>query len=165
MPTDSSRPPSLAERKAQGRGAKCYTVVALSPRALAASLALVVPLLAGCAGNVGVSNVTDAFSYGGQVAEKTATESFTWHNTKSQAILSWGGQLAKGSIALTIQDAAGKTVYSKSMTDANNGFSGNTQSGLAGDWTVKLAFAGATANMGLSLAAQGGGYCPPGMGC
>ena len=128
-------------------------------RILVAIAAVSALLLSGCtgAGQQGVSNVSDAFSYGGQVSGKSGTETFTWHNTQTKALLSWGGQSSSGTFTINIQDAAGKSVYSASMGSGQNGMSGNTASGKAGDWTVVLVFHGFTGQMGLSIAASGGG--------
>ncbi|MCA1818618.1 MAG: hypothetical protein ABR562_07120 [Thermoplasmatota archaeon] len=132
---------------------------------LAATAAIASLLLSGCAGAgpEGVSNVQDAFSYGGQVSGKDGTQTFSWDNSQAKAMLSWGGQASSGTFTVNIQDAAGKQVYSGSMGPGQNGMSGNTASGKAGSWTIVLNFHGFTGQMGLSVVAAGGSY-PSGAG-
>jgi hypothetical protein len=120
-----------------------------------------VALLAGCtSGQAGVANMTNNFSYGGQTAGKSGTETFTWENTMGKAMVSWGGQASKGSFTLTIQDAAGKQVYSGSQGAGQGGMAGNTASGKAGSWVILLRFDDFTGQMGLSLVASGSTYNP-----
>jgi hypothetical protein len=126
--------------------------------------------LAGCAQDA-VSNQTDAFSYGGQVAGKSGTQRYTWKVTGSTVGISWGGQSASGTMDLTLKDGQGQTVYTHSFTGASqSGVSDTRRNVKSGDWQVILDFHGFTGQMGLSLAASGtgapGGYCPPSVpGC
>lgn len=113
--------------------------------------------LAGCADQAGVSNQTNNFSYGGQAAGKDKTETYTWQNTMGGAQVHWGGQVGKGSLQLIITDAAGQTVFSRTLSEGQqDGFSGNTAGGAPGDWTIQLTFKGYTGQMGLSIQAAGG---------
>lgn len=115
-------------------------------------------VLAGCASQSSVSNQTNNFSYAGQAAGHDDVESYTWKNTMGSARVDWGGQVADGSFTLTIKDAAGKQVFSKSLGGTSQeGFSGSTSTGLAGDWTVKIVFDDFTGQMGLYVRAGGGG--------
>ena len=107
----------------------------------------------------GISNNTNSFSYGGQAGGKDKTETYTWQNTMGGAQVSWGGQVGKGKITLTIDDDAGETVFSRSLSEGTqDGFSGNTAAGAPGDWTIKLVFDSYTGQMGLSIQAAGGGF-------
>lgn len=131
-----------------------------------AAACLAVLALAGCSGQAGISNVTDAFSYGGQVAGMDGSHPYSWQNTQGKAMVSWGGQVASGSFTLTIRDADGKQVYSGSMGSGQGGMSGTTAAGRAGSWTIVLDFQGLTGQMGLSVTAMGGSpgnvpYQPP----
>ncbi|MEK6985930.1 MAG: hypothetical protein AABX89_06080 [Candidatus Thermoplasmatota archaeon] len=144
-------------------------VAMLPSRALIVCLALLVPLLSGCAQDA-VSNQTDHFSYSGQVAGLSDTKTYTWQTTGTKAAVSWGGQSSQGTFTLTIQDANGKQLYSKSIGGTSQGgVHENTATGVAGEWKVTLAFKGFTGQMGLSLnvnGSPGGTYCPPAVpGC
>ncbi|MGB1586627.1 MAG: hypothetical protein ACPHID_06245 [Thermoplasmatota archaeon] len=115
-------------------------------------------LLAGCAGQSAVNNNTNNFSYAGQAAGWDDVETYTWKNTMGTASVSWGGQVAEGSISVTIKDAAGKQVFSRGLSgQSQEGFSGDTASGLAGDWTIKLTFQDYTGQMGLNVRAGASG--------
>ena len=112
---------------------------------------LVVVSLSGCA-QVGVSNNTNSFSYGGQVAGKTDSISYEWKNTGSKANINWGGQAASGTMVLTIKDAAGANVFTKTISGASqSGSSDSTKSGKSGDWTITLSFNDFTGQMGLNV--------------
>lgn len=134
---------------------------------LAPVLLLTASLLAGCA-QQGVSNVTDAFSYGGQVANESRTDTYTWHVTGSNVLISWGGQSSSGTFDLLLRDGAGNQVYARSFGEGQSGNSETLHNVKAGDWTVTLSFHRFTGQMGLSLTASGaGGYgspsCPAGV--
>lgn len=100
----------------------------------------------------GVSNQPGSFSYGGQTALKTATETYTWTNYSTGAMISWGGQSASGRLELIIEDACGVEVYRGDATMMSQGGSwGETERGTAGDWTITLEFSAFTGQMGLSI--------------
>jgi len=141
-------------------------------RLLTTMLLLASFLVAGCAGadQSGVSNMTDNFAYGGQVAGKSGTSTYTWHETGSSVMVSWGGQASSGSFDLALKDGAGNQVYTRSFSGtAQNGASETMNNVKSGDWTVTVTFHGFTGQMGLSLLGSGGrgtNYCPPGVpGC
>ncbi|HUR64222.1 MAG TPA: hypothetical protein VM241_07050 [Candidatus Thermoplasmatota archaeon] len=140
--------------------------MAILPRwALLPALILLAFALAGCAQG-GVSNMTDNFSYGGQVAGKSGTNSYTWKVTGSTVRVSWGGQSASGTLDLVLKDGLGQQVYIRTFGGASqSGASETLQNVKAGDWTVTLSFHGFTGQMGLNLQASpgspGGAYCPP----
>jgi predicted small secreted protein len=125
--------------------------------------------LSGCMQGVGqgaVSNATDSFSYGGQVAGKDDATTFTWKVTGSTVMVSWGGQSAQGHVDLTLRDGAGNQVYVRSFGGTQQGGASETLHNVkAGDWKVTLAFHAFTGQMGLSLQATGSGgagsHCPP----
>lgn len=115
-------------------------------------------LLAGCAGQSAVSNQTNNFSYAGQAANWDEVETYTWTNTIGTAHVSWGGQVAEGSISVTIKDAAGKQVFSRGLSgQSQEGFSGDSSAGAPGDWTIKLTFQDYTGQMGLNIRAGASG--------
>ncbi|MEA3203692.1 MAG: hypothetical protein QOI63_1371, partial [Thermoplasmata archaeon] len=112
-------------------------------------------ILAGCAQD-SVSNQTDAFSYGGQVAGKSGTQRYTWKVTGSTVTINWGGQSASGTMDLTLKDGQGQTVYTRSFSGASqSGVSDTLRNVKTGDWQVILDFHGFTGQMGLSLSAGG----------
>ncbi|HEX2065712.1 MAG TPA: hypothetical protein VHI93_02770 [Candidatus Thermoplasmatota archaeon] len=135
-------------------------------RSLLAALVLPLIALSGCA-QAGVSNVTDSFSYGGQVAGKSGSSTYTWRVTGSTVTVSWGGQAASGHFDLILKDGMGQQVYTRSFSGAQQGGASETLRNVkAGDWQVTLAFHSFTGQMGLSLQASGSGgagtsYCPP----
>jgi hypothetical protein len=134
-------------------------------RPLLATVALLSALaLAGCtAGQQACTSQSGSFSCGGQLANKSGTESHTWSNPSTKAQVSWGGQAASGSFTLTILDAQGKQVYSRTVSGAGqSGASGSTSTGMPGDWTVRLTYSDFTGQMGLSVTQAGASYCPPG---
>lgn len=117
-------------------------------------------LLAGCAGQSAVQNTTNHFSYAGQAAGENDTETYTWSNTVGSASVQWGGQVAKGSMTLTIQDSVGKEVFKRSLSgQSQEGFSGSTSAGTPGDWKIHINFNSFTGQMGLNInaGASGGG--------
>lgn len=136
---------------------------------LASAVALLIAAVAlsGCTGGgqAACSSVSGAFSCGGQVADKSATENHSWNNDGSKAMISWGGQAAGGSFMLTILDAAGKQVYSHSFTGSGqNGYTAETASGAPGSWTVRMTYTDFTGQIGLSVTGGSGTTygCPPG---
>lgn len=131
-------------------------------------LAVVALAAAGCAQDA-VSNTADHFSYGGQVAGKSGSATYTWKVTGSAVTVSWGGQSASGSFDLVLKDGAGQQVYARSFGGAQQGGASETLRNVkAGEWTVTLSFHAFTGQMGLNLQASGAGgsvgsYCPAGV--
>ena len=135
--------------------------------ALVPPLVLLAFALAGCAQDA-VSNQTDAFNYGGQVAGKSGTQTYTWKVTGSTVTVNWGGQSASGTFDLSLKDPLGQQVYFKSFGGTSQGGASNTlDNEKTGSWTVTLEFHDYTGQMGLSITAGGasapGTYCPPGV--
>lgn len=139
----------------------------MAPRLALLAIVACAALLSGCVQD-SVSNTTNAFSYGGQVANLSTTKTYTWQNTVGSTMVNWGGQSSSGSFTLTLKDAAGKSIYTKTVGgQQQSGFNENTGSGAPGGWTVQLEFKAFTGQMGLNLVASGGSggasgsYCPP----
>lgn len=105
------------------------------------------------AGQSGVSNQPGTFTYGGQVAAKTATETFLWENPSAAAQVTWGGQTGTGTLKLTLDDYCDHRVYEKELSGAagQSGTVETTQAGQAGVWLVTLEFTLYTGQMGLSI--------------
>ncbi|MGB0653089.1 MAG: hypothetical protein ACPGQL_07790 [Thermoplasmatota archaeon] len=121
------------------------------------ALAVAAIVLSGCAGfeQQSVSNTDNNFSYAGQVAGKSETETYDWKNSFSRAQVSWGGQSASGSFTVTIKDSLGNQVYSETFSGTQQG-GGNmqTERGTPGTWEVKITFRDFTGQMGLAVQAS-----------
>lgn len=108
----------------------------------------------GGGGQQGVSNRPGSFSYGGQVAGRTATETHAWTNPATSAAVAWSGQVAAGEVRLVLLDACGTEVYAKTLGRGQGGVSERTPRAVAGAWTIQLHFTGFTGQMGLSVTAS-----------
>lgn len=107
------------------------------------------------AGQSGVANYPGSFSYGGQSAAKTATETYVWQNPSGAAYVAWGGQVATGSVTLTMEDACGKEMYKGGVSGPSQGGANEeTERGMAGDWTLTFEFTVYTGQMGLSVSSS-----------
>ncbi len=105
--------------------------------------------LAGCANigdegvlssdNKSVGNVKDSFGYSLSAANKTKNETYRWENGAMQAIVSYSGAVQEGTVTLTIQDAIGRVVYSGHYS-GNDSHAIDTETGVAGTWTIEMAF-------------------------
>lgn len=107
----------------------------------------------GAGGQQGVCNATDSFAYGGQVSDRSGTETYTWETTQDEARVSWGGQGASGSVTITIEDADGRQVYQETFSEGQGSSSDTTDAGEAGEWTIRVSFSGYTGQMGLGITA------------
>ncbi len=108
----------------------------------------------GAGGQQGVCNATDSFAYGGQVSDRSGTETYTWENTQDTARVSWGGQAGSGSVTITIEDADGRQVYRQTFSGGQGGSSETTDAGEPGEWTIRVSFTGYTGQMGLGITAS-----------
>jgi hypothetical protein len=109
------------------------------------ALFCVMGLLSGCTFNqgagsqAGVSNEKDHFAYALQ-GSKSGEETFKWENTKTRANVNWGGQ-GSGTFTVQITDSAGTRVLSDAFGGAGQaGNSKTTSTGVAGTWTIVIAF-------------------------
>jgi hypothetical protein len=109
-------------------------------------VALVVAVLAvtGCGDNnvigpanqLEVTNATDDFQWQVTALENVAqTLEYTWTNTGTQANVNQASTVTAGSATVTILDADGTQVYSRSLAD-NGTF--ETTSGTPGQWTIMV---------------------------
>lgn len=83
-----------------------------------------------------IGNQTDTFQF--QVTALTdvsTTANYDWQNTGTTANVNQSTALSAGTATLTIRDAAGVQVYSRSLTD-NGTF--QTSAGAAGRWTITV---------------------------
>ena len=89
-----------------------------------------------------IRNVADSFEF--QVSKLdhyTGTLSYTWSNGAVAANVNQATSLTGGTAQLTILDARGNQLYSRSLTE-NGTFV--TTSGQAGSWTLRVAFSDAS---------------------
>lgn len=122
---------------------------------------LLTAMVAGCADQSAISNRTNHFSYAGQAADKDTAETYSWDNTLGKAKVDWAGQVGRGAILVTITDAAGAQVFSRSITEGQqDAFSSSTGSGVAGDWTITMTFSDYTGQLALDIRAQAGSSTP-----
>jgi hypothetical protein len=121
-------------------------------------LLVLATLIAGCAGcsgaqgyggQQGLCNAQDHFTYGIQ-GTKSGTERYDWQNTGTAASVQWGGQ-GSGSFTVTIEDAAGQQVYSRSFGGGQAGSHDTTSRGRAGLWHIDLTFTGFSGQGGLDI--------------
>lgn len=75
------------------------------------------------------------------ITDISETRAYTWTNTGTTASVDKSTTLTAGSGTLTILDADGQQVYSGPVT--NDG-SNSTQTGAAGDWTVRIVLTNAS---------------------
>lgn len=96
----------------------------------------------GPAGGKSVSNNPGSFSYsaGGALS---ATDDYTWQNPSPTARVSFNAG-GSGSVSVTIQDSAGKQVFSRSFS-GSGGTSDNlpTSPGVPGAWRIHITAQGA----------------------
>ncbi len=124
------------------------------------ALAMLATALSGCSGaeQLVVQNNPGNFQMAGQVAGKSGSVSYTWDNPSNTAMVQWGGQSGSGAFTLSVRDAAGKTVYTNTISGASQGGSQqDTSSGKAGAWQIVLDFDSFTGQMGLQVLGDGYG--------
>lgn len=127
--------------------------VAAAALLLAASLAgCTTDNSAGMGGGKSVSNNPGSFSYsaGGVLS---ASDSYDWQNPSATARVSFSAG-GTGTVSITIQDAAGKQVFTRSFS-GSGGSSDNvpTSPGLPGMWKIRISTQGAG---GFSLSVRSG---------
>lgn len=89
-----------------------------------------------------VANLTDNFQFQSTgVTNVTQTLNYTWQNTGTAANVDQATTLTSGSATLTIFDASGAMVYSRSLTD-NGTFA--TSTGTTGAWRINIVINGAS---------------------
>jgi hypothetical protein len=109
-------------------------------------------LLPGCGSDPGtaptpgiqpqITNLTDDFSYQvSNVGNYSGSATYSWQNSGIAANINQATTVSSGSMVLTITDANGTQVYSRSLAD-NGTFV--TADGVAGTWTVRVTYTLAT---------------------
>ena len=89
-----------------------------------------------------VVNNPDAFSYQtSDLGDVTGTWEYTWQNTGTNAKVTHASDAGgTGSATLTVLDAVGTQVYSGAF--ATSGEVVTSPAGVAGSWTIRVAYAG-----------------------
>ena len=117
-------------------------------------LAVAIPLLTvalGCGDNssagkdLQVTNAADNFQF--QVTDTKSfshTYSYQWSNSGSSASVNQASSITGGDATLVVKDAAGSTVYTRSLK-LNGTFPSAT--GVAGNWTIQLLTSKVTGTM------------------
>ncbi len=83
-----------------------------------------------------VTNATDSFQLQATgVTNQTATLTYSWTNTGTQAKVDHSTTTISGTASVAIQDAAGATVYDKKLVPSLND---TTNAGTSGTWTIRL---------------------------
>jgi len=92
-----------------------------------------------------IVNSTDHFSYQvSNVQNYTATLSYPWQNTGTQANVNQACAITGGTVTLVIVDGTGTQLYSRSLAD-NGTFT--TSAGTAGTWTIRVVFDSASGTL------------------
>ncbi|MHB8586078.1 MAG: hypothetical protein ACYDDF_09645 [Thermoplasmatota archaeon] len=131
----------------------------LKGRLLVGSMLLSTLLFAGCmnanpspGSNVsGCSSSTNQVSFGGEFASNSGVDNCSFTNSDPKGAVSLGGQVSAGSVAVTIKDASGITVFSQTFSQGNSGTNTDTAVGAPGTWTVTFQMSGYTGNMGITV--------------
>jgi hypothetical protein len=92
-----------------------------------------------------ISNLVDSFQY--QVTDirnYTHTDSYSWHNTGTQANVDQSAAVTAGAASLVLLDADGTQVYSRSLAD-NGSFT--SAAGTTGTWTIRVTYQDASATV------------------
>lgn len=107
------------------------------------SCVVVVAYLAGCSSNSSLApfqpqtnNVANNFQMQATgVTDVTTILNYTWQNDGTTGNVNQATTVNKGTATLTIQDANGTQVYTKSLAD-NGTFT--TSAGVAGNWKIRV---------------------------
>ena len=120
-------------------------------RSLLAAAAALVVLATACSNsneptvpgtNPEVTNATDNFQLQtSSVTGASTTVTYSWRNTGIAASINQSTTVSAGTMTLTVLDASGAQVYSRSLAD--NG-TYNTLTGTTGNWTIRVVFANAS---------------------
>lgn len=89
-----------------------------------------------------IVNIVDSFELQATgITDVSEMLTYTWTNTGTTASVDRSTTLSSGSGTLTIFDANGQQVYTGPITSDG---SSSTQTGVAGNWTVRLVLSGAS---------------------
>ena len=119
-------------------------------RALLPALLVGALLLAGCASQKGgqdVSNNPDAFRYSANWETKSGTDTYTWSNSKTTAMMNVAVAPGQGSLLVKVTDAAGKPVWDSGVLAKPSSARTATASGAAGNWRIDIVYEGFAGNV------------------
>jgi hypothetical protein len=92
-----------------------------------------------------VTNAADDFQYQvTNVRNYTHQDTFVWQNTGDAANVNQATTISSGSVTLTLLDADGTQVYTRSLAE-NGTFESAT--GVSGSWTIRLTYSRADATV------------------
>lgn len=92
-----------------------------------------------------ITNLTDDFSYQISAVDSfSGSAAYFWQNTGVSANVNQATTVTSGTMMLTITDAMGTQVYSRSLAD-NGTFV--TADGVAGRWTIRITYSTGSGNV------------------
>ena len=92
-----------------------------------------------------IANNRDNFQFqASNLRNTTQTFSYAWENTGSSANVNQSGQISSGTARLTLRDASGTQVYTRSLTETGT-FS--STSGTPGNWRIEVLLDGVTGTL------------------
>lgn len=92
-----------------------------------------------------IVNATDNFQYQiSDIQNFSGTYTYSWQNTGTAATVNQSASISSGTATLTLRDANGLLVYTRSLAD-NGTFS--STAGAAGTWTIRVAYSGVDATV------------------
>jgi hypothetical protein len=115
-------------------------------RVAPSSLVAALVLAAACGNSTGplapfqpqINNIADNFEFQAtNVTGVTWTYNYTWSNSGTSASVNQATTITAGTATVTVYDKNGTQVYTQTLS-ANGTFA--TSAGVAGNWTVKVAF-------------------------
>lgn len=95
-----------------------------------------------------IINSTESFEFQvSQVRNYSGTLDYTWSNSETAANIDESAGLSGGTVQLTVRDAAGTIVHDEAVTDGSVA----TDTGEAGDWTLRVRFEDASGTVNFRL--------------
>ena len=92
-----------------------------------------------------IANNRDNFQFqASNLRNTTQTFTYTWENTGSTANVNQSGQISGGTARLTLRDASGTQVYTRTLTETGT-FS--STSGTSGNWRIEVLLDGVTGTL------------------
>ena len=89
-----------------------------------------------------VANNPDNFQFqASNLVRTTQTLTYTWTNTASVANVDQSGRIDSGEATLSLRDASGQEVYSRTLTSTGTF---KSSSGTAGSWRIEVRLTGVT---------------------
>ena len=96
-----------------------------------------------------VGNNPDNFQFqASNLVRTTQTLIYTWTNTASVANVDQSGRIDSGEATLSLRDASGQEVYSRTLTSTGTF---KSSSGTAGPWRIELRLTGVTGTVNLRV--------------